>query len=44
MGPSTPVEYVDELKQFDFTNDLATEAHHGCIDKLRVSLSTNGLR
>ncbi len=43
-GPSTPEEYVRELMKLDFSIELATEEHHGVIDKLRVSLSTNGLR
>lgn len=43
-GPSSPEEYVLELEKFDFDNETASENHHGTIDKLRVSLSTNGLR
>ena len=43
-GPNTPEEYVQELKKFDFVDDTAAESHHSTIDKLRVSLSTNGLR
>ncbi len=44
-GPVTPVEYVHELQGMDFSNpDALSENHHGTIDKLRVSLSTNGLR
>jgi len=43
-GPGTPSEFVEELKKFDFSNDLPSENHHATIDKLRVSLSTNGLR
>jgi hypothetical protein len=44
-GPNTPAEFVTELKNFDFmTTDSATEGQHGVIDKLRVSLSTNGLK
>jgi hypothetical protein len=43
-GPNTPAEFVTELKDFDFSiADSATEGQHGVIDKLRVSLSTNGL-
>ncbi len=43
-GPSTPEEYVDELKKFDFQANSDTVNDYGIIDKLRVSLSTNGLR
>ena len=43
-GPSSPEEYVQELMKFDFTSESVTEQHHGTVDKLRVSLSTNGLR
>ena len=42
-GPSGPEDFVQELKKFDFADESATENHHGTIDKLRVSLSTNGL-
>jgi hypothetical protein len=44
VGPNTPEEYVQELSKFDLANESASESHHGTIDKLRVSLSTNGLR
>lgn len=44
MGPSSPEEYVQELIKYDFTNESVSEVHYGTIDKLRVSLSTNGLR
>ena len=44
-GPSTPAEFVAELRDYDFTTaEAATEGQHGVIDKLRVSLSTNGLK
>lgn len=43
-GPSTPEEYAQELEKFNFPDETASEAHHSTIDKLRVSLSTNGLR
>lgn len=43
-GPSSPEEYVQELEKFDFANESPSENYHGTIDKLRVSLSTNGLR
>ena len=42
-GPSGPEDFVQELKKFNFADESATENHHGTIDKLRVSLSTNGL-
>ena len=42
-GPSGPEEFVEELQKFNFADESATENHHGTIDKLRVSLSTNGL-
>ena len=42
-GPSGPEEFVQELQKFNFADESATENHHGTIDKLRVSLSTNGL-
>lgn len=41
-GPSTPEEYVEELKQLNFGEQI-TEQQHQVVDKLRVSLSTNGL-
>ncbi len=43
-GPSAPEEYVEEMKKFVFQADSAAENDYGVIDKLRVSLSTNGLR
>ncbi len=42
-GPSGPEEFAQELQKFNFADESATENHHGTIDKLRVSLSTNGL-
>ena len=42
-GPSGPEDFAQELKKFNFADESATENHHGTIDKLRVSLSTNGL-
>jgi hypothetical protein len=42
-GPTNPDEYVDELKQLNFEHDQISEHQHQVVDKLRVSLSTNGL-
>lgn len=43
-GPVTPEDFVHELKKFSFHTEGATELQESTIDKLRVSLSTNGLR
>lgn len=44
VGPITPEEYVLELEKFDLESESASENYHATIDKIRVSLSTNGLR
>lgn len=42
-GPSTPEDYVEELRKVDFSEQVS-EQDYQVIEKLRVSLSTNGLR